>query len=47
MGLAFAEEKIFAEAVREWQIVIKNDPNGDLGKTAAENVKIIQQYNSK
>ncbi|HKW12864.1 MAG TPA: tetratricopeptide repeat protein [Candidatus Krumholzibacteria bacterium] len=47
MGLAFAEQKIFGEAVREWQIVIKNDPNSDLGKTAAENVKIIQQYDSK
>jgi tetratricopeptide (TPR) repeat protein len=47
MGLAFAEQKIFVEAVREWQMVIKNDPTSDLGKTAAENVKIIQQYNSK
>lgn len=47
LGLAFAEQKIFNEAVREWQIVIKNDPNSDLGKTAAENVKIIQQYNAK
>lgn len=47
LGLAFAEQKIFSEAVREWEIVIKNDPDGDLGKTAAENVKIIQQYNSK
>jgi tetratricopeptide (TPR) repeat protein len=47
LGLAFAEQKIFNEALREWQIVIKNDPDSDLGKTAAENVKIIQQYNSK
>jgi len=47
LGLAFAEQKIFNEAVREWQIVIKNDPESDLGKTAAENVKIITQYNSK
>jgi tetratricopeptide (TPR) repeat protein len=47
LGLAFAEQKIFNEAVREWQIVIKNDPTSDLGKTAAENVKIITQYNSK
>jgi len=47
LGLAFAEQKIFNEALREWQFVVKNDPNSDLGKTAAENVKIIQQYNSK
>jgi len=46
LGLAFAEAKIFNEALREWQIVIKLDPDSDLGKTASENVKIIQQYNS-
>jgi len=45
MGLAFAEAKIFAEAVKEWNLVVKNDPDGDLGKTAAENVRIIEQYN--
>jgi tetratricopeptide (TPR) repeat protein len=44
LGLAFAEAKIFPEAVREWQLVIKHDPGGDLGKTAAENVRIIEQY---
>ena len=44
LGLAFAEAKIFGEAVREWELVIKSDPDGDLGKTAAENVRIIQQY---
>ncbi len=47
LGLAFAEQKIFDEAVREWQLVIKNDPDSDLGKTAAENVKIITQYNAR
>jgi tetratricopeptide (TPR) repeat protein len=44
LGLAFAEAKIFQEALREWERVVKNDPGGDLGKTAAENVRIIQQY---
>lgn len=47
LGLAFAEAKIFDEALREWNLVVKNDPNGELGKTAAENVRIIQQYNAK
>lgn len=47
LGLAFAEQKIFAEALKEWEIVVKNDPDGDLGKTAAENVRIIQQYMTK
>jgi tetratricopeptide (TPR) repeat protein len=47
MGLAFAEARIFEEALREWELVIKNDPDGELGKTAAENVRIIQQYTGK
>lgn len=44
MGLAFAEAKIFAEALREWQLVVKAEPGSDLGKTAAENIRIIEQY---
>ena len=47
MGLAFAEAKIFNEALREWQLVIESDPGSDLGKTAAENVRIIHQYTTK
>jgi tetratricopeptide (TPR) repeat protein len=47
LGLAFAEAKIFPEAVREWELVVKYDPDGDLGRTAAENVRIIQQYMTK
>jgi tetratricopeptide (TPR) repeat protein len=44
LGLAFADAKIFSEAMREWQDVVRLDPDGDLGRTAAENVKIIRQY---
>jgi len=44
LGLAFADAKIFKEALLEWETVIRLDPDGDLGKTAAENVKIIRQY---
>ena len=47
LGLAFAESKIFGEALKEWELVVKSDPDGDLGKTAAENVRIIQQYMAK
>jgi tetratricopeptide (TPR) repeat protein len=43
MGLAFAEQKVFQEALIEWQKVIALDPDGELGKTATENVRIIQQ----
>jgi len=44
LGLAFAEAKVFKEAVVEWETVVRLDPDGELGRTAAENVKIIRQY---
>lgn len=47
LGLAFAENRVFSEALREWELVVKLDPDGDLGKTAGENVRIIQQYMTK
>jgi tetratricopeptide (TPR) repeat protein len=44
LGLAFAEARIFREALLEWEAAIRLDPDGDIGKTAAENVRIIRQY---
>jgi tetratricopeptide (TPR) repeat protein len=44
LGLAFAEAKVFKEAVVEWETVVRLDPDGELGRSAAENVKIIRQY---
>jgi tetratricopeptide (TPR) repeat protein len=44
LGLAFADSKVFPEALREWQRVVELDPGGELGKTAAENVKLIKTY---
>ena len=44
LGLAFAEQKVFKEALVEWEKVIALDPNGELGKTAAENVRLLRQY---
>jgi tetratricopeptide (TPR) repeat protein len=44
LGLAFAETKVFREAMIEWEKVIVLDPNGELGQTAAENVRMIRQY---
>jgi hypothetical protein len=35
---------VFREAIVEWEKVIALDPDGELGKTAAENVRIIRQY---
>jgi len=44
LGLAFAEQKVFKEALVEWEKVTALDPNGELGKTAAENVRLLRQY---
>ena len=45
--VAVGENRVFGEALKEWELVVKLDPDGDLGKTAAENVRIIQQYTTK
>jgi tetratricopeptide (TPR) repeat protein len=44
LGLAFAEARIFHEALREWETVSRLDPSGDLGKSAEENVRVLRQY---
>ena len=44
LGLAFAENKVFREAMIEWEKVIALDPEGELGRTAAENVRMIRQF---
>lgn len=44
LGLAFAEARIFREALGEWERVMELDPDGELGRTAADNVRIIRQY---
>ncbi len=43
LGLAFAENRVFREAMIEWEKVIALDPDGELGRTAAENVRMIKQ----
>lgn len=44
LGLAFAETKVFKEALVEWERVVALDPDGELGKTASENVRLLRQY---
>jgi tetratricopeptide (TPR) repeat protein len=44
LGLAFAETRVFKEALVEWETVMRLDPDGELGRTAADNVRIIKQY---
>jgi tetratricopeptide (TPR) repeat protein len=44
LGLAFANAKMFPEALREWNRVVEIDPDGQLGRTAKENVELIHTY---
>jgi tetratricopeptide (TPR) repeat protein len=44
LGLAFANAKMFKEALLEWQTAAELDPDGTLGKMAAENVELIRKY---
>jgi superkiller protein 3 len=44
LGLAFADSKVFKEALVEWEKVVALDPDGELGKMAAENVRLLRQY---
>jgi len=44
LGLAFADTRIFAEAVREWRRVMELKPDEEIGRTSAENVRLIETY---
>jgi tetratricopeptide (TPR) repeat protein len=44
LGLAFADAHIFKEALAEWELVVSLQPDGELGKTAKENVELIKQF---
>jgi hypothetical protein len=41
MAILFADSEIYREAKREWEKAVALDPNSDLGKRSAENIKII------
>jgi len=47
LGLAFADTRLFAEAIREWETVIDLSPESELGRTAAENLRLIKTYVGK
>ena len=38
----FAEAKIYREAIREWELAAKYDPDGDIGERSRDNIKIVQ-----
>lgn len=44
LGLAFADSRLFGEALREWRKVVALAPESELGRTAAENVRLIETY---
>jgi hypothetical protein len=44
MGVAFADAGLFREAVNYWQRVALAEPNTDLGRSASENVELLQKY---
>ena len=44
LGVAFADAKVFREAIAEWRKVAEIAPDSELGKTAAENAGLIEQY---
>ena len=41
MAILFADSEIYREAKREWEKAVAIDPNSDLGKRSADNIKII------
>jgi len=44
LGLAFADNRVFAEAIREWELVVELSPKSELGRTAAENLRLLKTY---
>jgi tetratricopeptide (TPR) repeat protein len=44
IGVAFADAGIFREAVRYWTRVSQLEPESELGKSAADNVQLLQKY---
>ena len=41
LGIMFAETKIYKEAIVEWKLAAKYDPDGDVGKISRENIQVI------
>lgn len=44
IGIAFADAGIFREAVRYWSRVSQLEPESELGRSASENVELLQKY---
>jgi tetratricopeptide (TPR) repeat protein len=46
LAIMFAEEKIYREAIAEWELASKHDPEGDIGDRSRDNIKIVKDLMS-
>lgn len=42
LAIMFAEQKIYREAIIEWELASKYDPDGDIGDRSRDNIKIVE-----
>ncbi len=42
MAIMFAEAKIYREAIAEWELAVKYDPDGDIGGRSRDNIGIVK-----
>ncbi|MCP4291071.1 MAG: tetratricopeptide repeat protein [bacterium] len=42
LAIMFAEAKIYREAIAEWELAVKYDPDGDIGQRSEDNIKIVK-----
>jgi hypothetical protein len=42
LAIMFAESKMYREALREWELAVKHEPESDIGQRSRENIKIVQ-----
>ena len=42
LAIMFAEQKIYREALREWELAAKYDPDGDIGERSRANIQIVK-----
>ena len=42
MAIMFAEAKIYREAINEWELAVKYDPDGDIGGRSRDNINIVK-----
>jgi len=43
LAIMFAEGKIYREAIVEWELAAKYDPDGDIGSRSRDNMRIVKE----